>query len=97
MGGYPVHIDRYGSWLEVPLTVLPMLNLSLSEFSQHSHISNDGCIFLDENGDAMIFIRRYRSIFGEQPTIATFVDHGKTSEYIRTMNKNIRGYKVVIH
>ncbi len=95
--GYTLHVDETGSWLEVPLSVLALMDLSPAIFSQYSYHAGGCVMFLEEFGDSGIFIKRYEYLYGHKPSLAGIVDHGKEAGYIRTMQKNTNGTSVSVH
>ena len=54
-----VFYDKESSWMEVPLSLIRMLNLKLTDFSRLSYVDPDkNLIYLEETIDARAFMHR---------------------------------------
>lgn len=64
MKTFTFYSDAGHGWLEVSLADLEDVGLTLQEFSPYSYRSGD-TLFLEEDCDAGVFIKQYKSRIGE--------------------------------
>tara|TARA_R110000803_G_scaffold163354_8_gene227013 strand:+ start:1958 stop:2278 length:321 start_codon:yes stop_codon:yes gene_type:complete len=90
-----MHYDSSGSWLEVPMLILHMMEMPVTVFSKYSYIDSSS-MYLEEHLDAGRFLARFKFTYGRAPEVVA-VDHGQTAFIIYELDKNIGGRDVILH
>lgn len=90
-----LHFDMHGSFLEVPILLLMLMEMPPCVFSKYSRVHKDR-MYLEEDLDAGKFISRFEYMYGDKPEL-TPIDHGETALDIRGYTKNPEGQDVTIH
>lgn len=94
------HSDAAHGWLEVPAKELEALGLSAADFSRFSYVDEYGkftgsgvsTLYLEEDCDAMQFIRAYERSHGIEPSINDGPRPRHDLSRIRNMPINTKGY-----
>ena len=89
------HYDKNGSWLQVPLTMLALLNMPPEVFSTYSYIDKES-MYLEQDIDALKFLNRFKYLYTQDPVMEV-IDHGENAKTIREMDKNTEGTEVILH
>ena len=90
-----LHYDKNGSWIEVPMLLLMLMNMPPAMFSKFSRV-HEGHMYLEEDLDAYKFLLRFEFLYGKKPELLG-INHGEDALTIRGYNKNAEGQDVTIH
>jgi hypothetical protein len=77
---YTLHSDAYHGWLEVPVEEIEKLGIK-NNISNFSYINNN-LAYLEEDCDAVLFIKAYEKYFGSKPKIS-FKENNKIRYFSR--------------
>ena len=97
-----VHTDKSGSWIEVPMLMLVMLDIHPSELSNRSRCRSFGdgddhkYIYVDFYADGMHFLDTFENCYGDPPILEE-IDYGERSEYMRDTFPLPDGRKITVH
>lgn len=90
-----LHFDINGSWIEVPMLLLVLMNMPPEVFSKFSRV-NANRMYLEEDLDAYKFMLRFEFLYGKKPELLG-IDHGEEASTIREYASNSDGRDVTIH
>ena len=65
MKTYTFHQDPGHGWLEVPVTDLQELGLSIGDFTKYSYRRGEN-VYLEEDLDAGVFVNAYEAMHGQE-------------------------------
>ena len=92
---YEFHSDAGHAWLAVPLHHIEELDI-VDKISSFSYL-NDGIAYLEEDCDAPLFFKAYKSMYGETPKFLELdqeFDKSPIRDYDRFHSANIIQVKI---